>query len=216
MLPMLIFENQEALDCAVRMLVQREPRFAGVVEVKGPPLLRTMKGGLASLLRTITEQLLSLQSAQTIWTRIEKEIRPLDTENLLKLGETGLRDLGLSGSKARTFLAVSNAVASGQLDFDHLHALSDEETSAILQRIKGIGPWTADIYLLQAMGRANAWPAADLALQVAAADLFGLKARPGVRDMNDLASSWQPVRSAAAHLLWSHYRQLKKLPNARC
>jgi DNA-3-methyladenine glycosylase II len=119
-----------------------------------------------------------------------------------------LQALGLSGAKARCFLAA----AAAQLDFDLLHRQSDEQIMAELTRISGIGPWTADIYLLTAAGRSDAWPTGDLALQIAAADLFNLPGRPDLKCMTALAAPWRPYRSAAARLLWSHYRFLKGMP----
>ena len=133
----------------------------------------------------------------------------IDADIIGGMEHTRLMALGLSGAKARTFQALAKAVCEGHLQFDELAGVSDDDVVQRLQKNKGIGPWTADIYLLSAMGRADAWPAGDLALQAAAQDLFGLPGRPGPQDMKRLAEAWRPIRSVAARLLWSHYRGLK-------
>ena len=117
--------------------------------------------------------------------------------------------LGLSGAKARSFRAIASAAASGALDFAALSQTSDEEVTTLLTAIPGIGRWTAMIYLLSAMGRADAWPAGDLALEVSAQNLFALDCRPQGNSMAAMAEPWRPWRAVAARLLWSHYRGLR-------
>jgi DNA-3-methyladenine glycosylase II len=122
--------------------------------------------------------------------------------------------LGLSGAKARCFIACARAAAKGEIDFVRLHKLSDADAIAALTALPGIGPWTADIYLLSNMGRADSWPCGDLALQAAAHDLLGLPARPDAKDMLQIAENWRPWRAVAARLLWSHYRGLRGMKQA--
>lgn len=200
-----VISTEADLARAIAGLVGREPRFATVVERNGVPPLRLVPAGMASLLRIVTDQLISLQAGVAIWQRIEARFGLLTADGLASVSEAELRALGLSGTKARCFLAVAKAA----LDFDQLHSLPDTDIAQTLTKISGIGPWTADIYLLTAARRIDAWPAGDLALQIAAADLFGLSTRPDIRTMKVLASPWSPYRSAAARLLWSHYRSLK-------
>lgn len=200
-----IISSEADLAVATGELVKREPRFATVLERHGLPPVRVVPPGMASLLRIVTDQLISLQAGAAIWKRIENRFGTLTPEALASSSEVELRSLGLSGAKARCFLAVSKSA----LDFDRLHGLSDDDITKTLVEMPGIGPWTADIYLLAAAGRMDAWPAGDLALQIAAADLFSLPARPDIRAMKVLASPWSPYRSAAARLLWSHYRSLR-------
>jgi DNA-3-methyladenine glycosylase II len=199
-------ESDKDLAMAIAGLLTIEPRFAAVIATHGPPPLRRMRGGLEGLLRIVTDQLISLQAGAAIWRRIEMELAPFDAAAVAGSQVTSLMKLGLSGAKARCFTAVATAVADGNLDFDGLTRLPDADVLTALTALKGIGPWTADIYLLSAMGRADAWPAGDLALRAAAQDLFGLPERPGPPQCVKMAEPWRPWRSAAARLLWSHYR----------
>ena len=201
--------NETQLVAAVADVTAKEPRFKAVVDQHGLPPLRRSQPGLRSLLRIVTDQLISLRAAEAIWTRLQAELEPFDAVSIAAMPETGLKALGLSGAKARTFRAVSHAVTMGQVRFDSLENTLDGDVLANLTAIKGIGPWTADIYLLSAMGRADAWPAGDLALQAAAQSLFDLTERPQATVMTRLAETWRPWRSVAARLLWSHYRGLR-------
>lgn len=196
---------------AVSALVRIEPRFATVVETHGPPPLRRMEDGLEGLLRIVTDQLISLKAGEAIWRRLREALHPFDAATIARKRETTLMGLGLSGAKARTFRVLGVAVRDGSLDFGRLHRQPDYMVLEKLTSVTGIGPWTAGIYLLSAMGRADAWPAGDLALQASAQHLFGLGERPGERGMVALAEDWRPWRSVAARLLWSHYRGLKGL-----
>jgi DNA-3-methyladenine glycosylase II len=204
------------LDVAkgVNCLVGVEPRFKKVVEAHGIPPARMVENNLASLLRIITEQLISLKAAEAIWQRIEKRLHPFEAANILSLEHEELKSLGLTGAKTRCFHALSSAVHVGELDFKSLEQLSDKDALKKLMALKGVGPWTADIYLLTALGRADACPSGDLALQMAAQDLFALKAKPSPEEFLQLAEAWRPWRSVAARLLWSHYRGLKGFSQA--
>jgi DNA-3-methyladenine glycosylase II len=209
---MRIISTEMQLSVAVSQLVQLEPRFKAVIEAHGLPPLRRSNADLECLLRIVTDQLISLRAGEAIWRRIKAKLQPLEPAVILRHSEEDLRQLGLSGGKARTFLAVSNAAYSGLLDSQELSLLTDQKIVERLTSIPGIGPWTADIYLLTALGRVDAWPVGDLALQVAAADLFHLPGRPNKGAMYDIAETWRPWRSVAARLLWSHYRGLKSMP----
>lgn len=202
------------LETATVQLVVLEPRFAAVIARHGLPSLRPMPPTLESLLRIVTDQVISLKAGETIWRRIAERLKPFDPDHILATGEAELRSLGLSGGKARTFLAAALAAREGRFDPARLESHTDPEAISSLTGIPGIGPWTADIYLLTAMGRSDAWPAGDLALQLAAQDLLGLAERPSHKIMLALAEPWRPVRAAAARLLWSHYRGLKGMPQA--
>lgn len=206
---MTVLDTEAQLADAISRLAIIEPRFDAIITRHGTPPLRRSEPGLRGLLRIVTDQLISLKAGEAIWRRIEAELHPFDAGTICGMEHMRLMALGLSGAKARTFQALSQAVHDGHVEFDELAGAGDDEVLRRLQMIKGIGPWTADIYLLSAMGRADAWPAGDLALQAAAQDLFGLPARPGPQDMKRLAEAWRPFRSVAARLLWSHYRGLK-------
>jgi DNA-3-methyladenine glycosylase II len=207
-------ETEADLAEGVQWLLACEPRFSRVIEASGLPPLRRAPGGLPGLLRIITEQMISLKAADAIWQRIERELAPLDPQAILRRRHVTLMKLGLSGAKSRAFHALARAAHKGEFQLDRLNEHSDEQAIAALIALPGIGPWTADIYVLSCLGRADAWPTGDLALQASAADLFGLASRPDARAMLALAESWRPWRSVAARLLWAHYRSLKGLPQA--
>ena len=205
-------ETEADLARALDLLCAAEPRFRAVLDRHGPPPLRRAERNLEALLRIVTDQLISLQAGAAIWRRIETELAPFDAHRLTSASEEDLMRLGLSRAKARSFRAAATAVVAGSLDFGSLGSLTDDEVRGKLLALHGIGPWTADIYLLSALGRADAWPAADLALQIAAHDLLQLPERPTAKAMARLAEAWRPFRSVAARLLWAHYRGLKGLP----
>jgi DNA-3-methyladenine glycosylase II len=212
---MRIIATQADIGEAVEFLLAAEPRFARIVEAHGLPPVRREAGGLAGLLRIVTDQLISLQAGETIWKRLEAELHPFEPEPLSRRRQASLMRLGLSGAKARCFIACARAVVKGEIDFAHLHTLSDEDAVAALTALPGIGPWTASIYLLSNMGRADSWPCGDLALQAAAHDLLALPVRPDARAMIQIAQSWRPWRTVAARLLWSHYRWLRGMKQAQ-
>jgi len=209
-----ILGNEGDLAQAVAALIEIEPRFQAVIGTHGLPPLRRAEANLEALLRIITDQLISLKAGAAIWARLESHLAPFDPAFVAAAGEDRLMSLGLSRAKARSFIAVAEAVASGQLDFAKLAQMDAESATKSLTALRGIGPWTADIFLLSGLGHADAWPAGDLALQAPAHDLLKLSKRPGHREMTDLAQGWRPHRAAAARLLWSHYRGLKGMGQA--
>jgi DNA-3-methyladenine glycosylase II len=166
------------------------------------------------MLLIVTEQFLSLAAARAIWLRLEARLKPFAPENVLTCPHTELVALGLSNAKARSFHGL--ALASIERHFDHgiLAQLDDDAAQKSLVALPGVGPWTADIYLLSACLRSDVWPWGDVALQAAAQDLFKLKARPGKAEMLELGEGFRPYRAVAARLLWSHYRGLKAMKQA--
>ncbi len=183
-----------------------------VVRLVGPLPDRSRPPGFAALLQILCEQQLSVASAAAIWKRVAAAVEPLGPETFLALPEERLRALGLSRSKVIYGRALAEAVAAGRFDLDGLSALDDEAAMAALTAIKGIGRWTAEIYLLFTLGRNDIWPADDLALQAAMHHLKGLRQRPGRAEMVALAEGWRPHRGTAARLLWAYYRQIKGMP----
>ncbi len=208
------YRSTEQLEQAITTLVNIEPRFATVQQMHGTPSLRSGDAGLAGLLMIVTEQFLSLGAAAAIWKRLHAAIQPFEASGILLFQSEDLVALGLSRAKARTFHAAAEAVRNGELVFGNLPDLSDDLIHTKLTALPGVGPWTADIFLLSCLGRCDAWPAGDLALQAAAADLFSLKSRPVPAQLTELAKPWRPHRAAAARLLWAHYRGLKGLKQA--
>jgi DNA-3-methyladenine glycosylase II len=207
---MRVLTTPEDIAEGIAHLTRIEPRFGAVVEVHGLPSLRRAPEGLEGLLRIVTDQLLSLKAAESIWKRVEQNLAPFDAVKLSRKREASLMKLGLSGAKARCFIAC----AKNNVDFARLSTLADDEVWQYLTALPGIGPWTADIYLLANLGRADAWPAGDLALQAAAHHLLGLENRPDSKQLKALAEPWRPWRAVAARLLWSYYRGLKGLQQA--
>ncbi len=202
------------LEHAIAHLVVIEPRFQSVHAIHGTPSLRVGDRGLEGLLMIVTEQFLSLSAAAAIWARVFQAIQPFTAAGLLAAEPEQLKALGLSQAKIKTFRAVAEAAVAGELDFEGLTAHDNDAIHRTLCKLPGIGPWTADVYLLSSLQRTDAWPVGDLALQLSAQDLFALAARPSPRDMVQLAEGWRPHRAAAARLLWSHYRGLKRLTQA--
>jgi DNA-3-methyladenine glycosylase II len=158
----------------------------------------------------ITEQFLSLQAAAAIWARLKNRLGDCTAEAVLACSHNELLALGLSRAKVKSF----HAVASQNLVFQEFETLNEATVTQKLCALPGVGPWTADIFLLSVMGAADAWPVGDLALRVAVQDFLGLAQRPEIPEMTALAEDWRPYRAVAARLLWSHYRGLKGLQQA--
>jgi DNA-3-methyladenine glycosylase II len=197
------------LDTALAGLIARDPRWRDALAAAGRPALRRRPDGFAGRAAIVVSQQLSTASAKAIWGRLAAAFDPLDHQAVLRARADKLARLGLSAPKIRTLKAIAKAIARGDLDLAALATLPADEAHAKLTALHGIGPWTADIYLLFCLGHADAWPAGDLALQEAARLLFALDARPSSRDMGPLAESWRPWRGAAACLLWTYYRGAK-------
>lgn len=190
-------------DCVAEgaaWLADREPRFAAALAVTGPLPLRRTGEGFAPLLSVIVSQQVSRAAADAIW-------RQLDAAGMTSpaaaaaAGEERLRALGLSRQKARH----AGALAAAGIDYDALRGLPDAEVVRVLTAVPGIGPWTAEIYAMFSLGRADVFASADLALQEAARDLFDLQSRPSERYLREMARAWSPWRAVAARLLWAWY-----------
>jgi DNA-3-methyladenine glycosylase II len=192
----------------VRALVRVCPHLARVHDVTGDPPLRLRIAGFEGLAQTIVNQQLSVASAAAIWGRLAGRVA--DPESFLAVTDEDLRAAGLSRGKVATLRGLAEAIASGALDLDALESAPDEDIHAALTALKGVGPWTADIYIMFSLGRADAWSPGDLALQHAVRDAIALDARPSAAEMNALAERWRPWRSVAARLLWSYYALRRK------
>lgn len=181
------------------------PLMAATFAELGAPPLRRRPPGFAGLVQIVVFQQISLDAARAIWSRLEQAFGEPTPGVIRAAGEEGLRAVGLSRPKVRTLEAMAEAVLSGSLDLESLGDLPADEAHAALCAVKGIGPWTADVYLLSCLGHPDAWPAGDVALQAAAGDLLGLPVRPTAKEMGPLAERWRPWRAVAARLLWAHY-----------
>jgi DNA-3-methyladenine glycosylase II len=204
------FRADADLVAALAQLAKADPRFAGLMERAGPPSLRRRPAGFAGLCAIICSQQLSIASAAAIWSRVSGAFEPFEPAALARARAAKLARLGLSRPKIKTLKAIGSALAKGTIDLDALALMEADAAHAALVSLHGVGPWTADIYLLFCLGHADTWPAGDLALQEAARMAFALKQRPSVKDMLVLAEPWRPWRGAAAHILWSYYRAMKK------
>jgi DNA-3-methyladenine glycosylase II len=204
------FETQSDLDDAVHVLVKQDPRLKPVLAATGMPALRQREPGFAGLAHIVCGQQVSTASAAAIWGRLSAAFDPFDHEAIRKARTDRLGRLGLSGAKIKTLKNIARELAADRLNFD---VLANEDVDAAhnaLTALHGIGPWTADIYLLFCLGHGDAWPAGDIAVQEGVKVGLGLKARPDAKLMIPLAEPWRPYRGAAAHLWWAYYRVLKK------
>jgi DNA-3-methyladenine glycosylase II len=171
----------------------------------GDPPLRRYPSGFVGLARVISGQQLSIASAGAIWRRLEGRLQPFEAATYLAATDADLRTAGLSRAKIATLRGVAEALLSGTLDLKALAEAPDDVVHAELTALKGIGPWTADIYLMFCLGRADAWPPGDLALQLAVKDALQLDGRPGATKMVEIAEVWRPWRGVAARMLWAYY-----------
>lgn len=197
------------LDMALAALTAADPRFAALIARAGRPPLRRRPDGFAGLAATVVSQQLSTASAGAIWARLAAAFDPLEPQAITRARPVRLARLGLSAPKIRALKEIARAVASGRLALTSLADSDAEVAHTALTAIHGIGPWTADIYLLSCLGHADAWPAGDLALQEAARLAFALPARPNAKEMLALAEIWRPLRAVAARVLWTYYRGAK-------
>jgi DNA-3-methyladenine glycosylase II len=179
--------------------------MARVHALAGDPPLRRRPAGFKGLSRVIVGQQLSVASAGAIWGRLEATARPFTPASFLELSDKELRSSGLSAAKIATLRGVAEAIEAGSLDLNDLANAPEDEIHRTLTARKGIGPWTADIYILFCLARADAWPPGDLALQVAVKDALALEERPAQALMSEVAEIWRPWRSVAARMLWSYY-----------
>ena len=190
---------------ALAELGVREPRFARALEVCEHVADRRRPADFANLCRIVVEQQVSVAAAATIWGRVLERVAPFEAAILLAHDEAALLACGLSRPKLRYLREIALAVQGGGLDLAALHALPDAEVQAQLTAVKGVGRWTAEIFLLFALDRTDIWPAHDVALQEAVKRLFNMRARPDVKKMDALARKWRPHRGVAARLLWRYY-----------
>lgn len=197
----------DQLQTALDALAAREPAFAAAIARAGYPEPRIREPGYATLLRTIVGQQVSVAAAASIWNKVEAAVGgdATDPAALIATSDEQLRAAGLSRQKIAYARSLAGEVAGGTLDLHNLPA-DDEEAIAALTRIKGIGRWSAEIYLLFAEGRADIWPAGDLAVQIEIGRLLGHDERPSEKTIRQLAESWRPHRGAAAIFAWHHYK----------
>jgi DNA-3-methyladenine glycosylase II len=198
----------ESLQASIETLASLEPAFAGVLDAHGMPEPRAGEPGAHTLLRTIVGQQVSVAAARSMWAKLEAAYgSPPDLARIREASDDELRLAGISRQKAGYARSLTELILSGELDLADLPA-DDEEAIALLTKIKGIGRWSAEIYLLFAEGRRDVWPAGDLAVQIAIGRLLGLDDRPTEKRLRELAEAWRPNRGAAAVLAWHSYNSV--------
>lgn len=203
-------ESVQDVEAGVKVLRRACPLMRRAHDVAGDPPLRRRPAGFEGLARVIVGQQLSIASAAAIWGRLAERLAPLTADAVLATPEEVLRSAGLSAAKIRTLRALSQAAATGALDFADLSRTDEAAVHQALCAVKGIGPWTADIYIMFCIGRADAFAPGDLALQVAASHVAGLDTRLSAAELLAMAERWRPWRGVAARLLWAYYPHMKR------
>jgi len=201
-----------AARAALDALIASDPDLAGIEARAGPLPWRTRAPGFAGLLQAIVAQQISNQAAAAIWGRLRIVEGALEPAGLLALSEEALRGAGLSRPKVAHARALATAFLDSTLDPVAIAAMDDETAVATIASVRGMGRWTAEVYLLFALGRSDVFPAGDIALAASAAHLKGLEKRPGPTELRLLADAWRPTRALAARLLWHHWRHVTGRP----
>lgn len=197
--------DTSSLAEAAQRLARTDPLLSAILQTHGHPPLWRRPATFQTLVRIILEQQVSLKSAEAVFRRLRASITPFTPDTVLSAGENHLRKLGLTRQKTAYILHLSSEIVEGNLNLRQLARMSDVDVKSALMRIKGLGAWSADVYLLMAMCRADIWPSGDLALAVAVKELNGLKHRPTFLELEEIAEKWRPHRAVAARMLWQYY-----------
>jgi DNA-3-methyladenine glycosylase II len=193
------------LGRAAKTLARRDSDLASILESLGPPPLWARPPGFSTLVKIILEQQVSLASAASMFARLKKNTTPFRPARMIELGEAHLKSLGLTRQKTAYCLDLADALNNKRLRLVQLSQMSDAEVKAALMGIKGLGSWSADVYLLMVLRRPDIFPATDLALVTAVTELKQLTARPNTNELLKMAEAWRPYRSVAARMLWQYY-----------
>ena len=197
--------TQTTLVKAAHQLAKRDNDLAAILKKHGPPPLWARKPGFSTLVKIILEQQVSLSSAASIFARLQHSVVPFHPARILELGETHLKLQGLTRQKTAYCLHLAQSLNDKRLRLSQLTRMSDDQVKAALMEVKGIGSWSADVYLLMALRRADIWPANDLALAIAVMKLKQLAHRPNPNQLAEMVETWRPYRSVAARMLWQYY-----------
>ena len=198
---------------AIQYLCDKDADMAHILTRLEPPTFWTRKPGFASLIRIILEQQVSLASARASFDRLKATVAPLTPEGFLELSNTRLKSCGFSRQKTAYGRNLAIAIAEGHLELKLFETMADQNVKAELVKIKGIGPWTANIYLLTVLRRPDIWPKEDLALAVATQKLKRMKKRPTPQELENISTAWKPWRAVAARLLWHYYLNYQQGPS---
>jgi DNA-3-methyladenine glycosylase II len=199
------------LDDALAALMEADRRLAAIARQAGEiPFVARRKHGFEALMSIIVSQQLSVAAADTIFARLRKAVVPFTPERMLEAGAETLRACGLSAPKQKHMKTIAAAILDGSLDLKRIRAMRDDDAREHLVAVKGIGPWTADIYLMASLGRADVWPVGDVGLQAAVARGLKLRKRPNEKQMEKLSQNWRPWRTVAARMFWMHEGSLRR------
>ncbi|CDZ71161.1 HhH-GPD family protein [Neorhizobium galegae bv. orientalis] len=201
---MAIIRDHSDVQAGLEALIALDPRLAAIVEASGPVPLRLNEPGFSGLASIVVSQMVSRASAEAIWRRI-MAAGPVTAEGYRALDPAIIATFGLSRAKAATLLHLSTAISEGHFDLASVCALETGDAIRQMTALPGIGPWTAEVYLMFCGGHADIFPAGDVALQAAVAHAFGLEARPSAKSLAAAAGIWSPWRSVAARLFWAYY-----------
>ena len=202
--------TESDLQAGLAQLILADPRLAPVAEKAGVFSLRRREAGFAGLCAIVCGQQLSTAAAATIRGRLFAAFEPFHHDTVRRARADKLKRLGLSAAKIKSIKEIGKTVAKGKIDLDHVGNMEADVAHAALTALHGVGPWTADIYLLFCLGHADAFPSGDLAVQESARIAFGLRRRPDAKRLAKIAEAWRPWRGVAAHLLWAYYHAVKK------
>ena len=201
--------DRSALKEGINYLCQVDTDFSSIVSRYGPSPLWSREPGFATLVRIILEQQVSLASAKAAFDRLQNQIDPVSEEAFLKLTDAEIKRIGFSRQKSAYCSNLAHAVIAGDISLEDNGHSSDDQLRSDLLKLKGIGPWTTDIYFLMALRRPDIWPQNDLALAQAVQDLKKLPSRPDNNLLGQLSEAWRPWRAVAARLLWHYYLSKK-------
>jgi DNA-3-methyladenine glycosylase II len=205
------FLHTEAdLQAGLAQLIIADPRLQPVADKAGIFSLRRREAGFAGLCAIVCGQQLSTASAAAIRTRLFAAFDPFHHDTVRRARSDKLKRLGLSAPKIKSIREIGKAVSKGRIDLNRVGNMEADVAHAALTALHGVGPWTADIYLLFCLGHADAFPSGDLAVQEAARIAFGLRKRPDAIRLTKMAQAWRPWRGVAAHLLWAYYHAVKR------
>ena len=197
--------TENSLYRAAKTLARRDSDLASVFKSLGSPPLWARPPGFSTLVKIILEQQVSLASAASLFARLKKNTTPFQPARMIELGENHLKSLGLTRQKTAYCLDLADALNNKRLRLVQLSQMSDADVKAALMEIKGLGSWSADVYLLMVLRRPDIFPATDLALVTAATELKQLSERPNTNELLEMAEAWRPYRSVAARMLWQYY-----------
>jgi DNA-3-methyladenine glycosylase II len=207
---MSILKDENDIKRGMDHLITICPHMAMIAEVCGQPALRWREPGFGGLVSTITAQQLSTSSANAIRTKLRAVVDPITPEAINAMSDEDLRACGYSFPKIRTLRAIAEAITSGALPFDQLADMPPDEAQAAMVKIHGIGPWTAEVWMMFCLGVPDIFAPGDLALQEGAKLAMGLELRPTTKQLAEIAKRWSPWRAVAARMLWAYYGHMKK------